>query len=217
MVKHYIKDEDIKSLINQVRDKVEKEKQNGLKKYWEIAHDIENEFKFEMMEEVGFAKFDSKLKNLIIKKDGKTIYEFIKNENSKYDLDTLIKAVVLTEDTVNIYNAAIFAKNITKEQFLMCASAIVDSKDADGIVYFYIHCNKNNGSFNSFNVSNEVIEMIKETNDQEFIKSIIKNIKNREDTSRRYRRIDIPYGEGLFEGMTYLRYCLENNIKKAGV
>jgi len=194
-VKHYIKDEGVKSLIKKTVDKLKNKKINKEKS---------NEY----------------ISSLIERKDAKSVDELIKENNSNYDLDTLLNAVIQIGEPLYIYNSALFAKNITKKQFLLCAQAMINSRDADGVVYFYINCYKNNGSSNSFNVSSEVIKMIKETNDREFINAIIKNINKREDVSRRYSRVGIPYGEGLFEGMTWLRYCLQRYIektKKAGV
>ena len=200
-IKHFVKDEDInllaKRTIQCLKDK-NQGKSTSLAKALRNIHNIKQELKIEFVEEVEDFKFDEELHSLIQAKNGDAIYNMIKQGDSKYDLNTLIEAVILTEDVYYIFNSAIFAKNITKQQFLKCAKAVVNSLDAADVVYFYRHCIKNDGSFNSFDISKEYLGYIEEMQDVKLYEGIIQNIDKREDLSNRVKSIYIPYGEGLF-------------------
>lgn len=218
-IKHYINNQDFKLLMKMVKTKEDKQNKDA-KNLIQSIHNIAKCLEMGLLQELDIAKFDQNLTNLILKRNGKQIYKYIEEGKSKYDLNTLIHAVILTDDMVSICNSAILGKGITKEQFLMCAKAMVQSKEAEGVVHLYRFCHKSDTIFNSFDVSSEVIEMIKNTQDEKFIKLIIRDINEREEISNTHRRIDIPYGQGLFKGATWLRDCLESylkNIKKAGV
>lgn len=78
------------------------------------------------------------------------------------------------------------SKNITKETFLKGAQMVVDSKDIELITEFATHCfGEMDGFGNSYNIIDEYINMLAESNDKQLINNIIKYISNAQKWSNK--------------------------------
>lgn len=136
----------------------------------------------------------------LIEKEAEEIFHMIEDGNAEYELQTLLDAVIKKRDSSYILLSATCAKGITREQFLSCGKAIVDLSDAGAVVWFYKFCNIGKMRGNNFNISKEYIQYIKDQDNKVLMEEIIKDIKAREKTSRRFKNYNIPYGCGLFYG-----------------